>query len=45
MTLRPDFHFFGHWNEFFMEIAKMRAARFMWAKIIEEFKPRIKKSC
>ena len=29
---------------FFMEIAKMRAARFMWAKIIEEFKPKNPKS-
>ncbi len=45
MTLRPDFHFF--WSigmNFFMEIAKMRAARFMWAKIIEEFKPKNPKS-
>lgn len=29
---------------FFMEIAKMRAARFMWAKIIEKFKPKNQKS-
>ena len=29
---------------FFMEIAKMRAARFMWSKIVEEFKPKNPKS-
>ena len=29
---------------FFMEIAKMRAARYMWAKIIEEFNPKNPKS-
>ena len=29
---------------FFMEIAKMRAARFMWSEIIEKFKPKNPKS-
>ncbi len=29
---------------FFMEIAKMRAARFMWAEIVKEFKPKNNKS-
>ena len=29
---------------FFMEIAKMRAARFMWSQIIGKYKPRNKKS-
>ena len=29
---------------FFMEIAKMRAARFMWSEIVKEFKPKNKKS-
>ncbi len=29
---------------FFMEIAKMRAARFMWSEIVKEFKPKNHKS-
>ncbi len=29
---------------FFMEIAKMRAARYMWAEIVKEFKPKNNKS-
>ena len=29
---------------FFMEIAKMRAARFMWSQIVKEFKPKNNKS-
>ena len=29
---------------FFMEIAKMRAARFMWSEIVKEFKPKNNKS-
>ena len=26
---------------FFMEIAKMRAARFMWSEIVKKFNPKI----
>ena len=29
---------------FFMEIAKMRAARFMWSEVVKEFKPKNNKS-
>ncbi len=29
---------------FFMEIAKMRAARFMWSEIVKEFNPKLDKS-
>lgn len=36
--------FFGVGMNFYMEIAKLRAARLLWAKIIEEFKPTKSKS-
>ncbi|CAH0990210.1 Methylmalonyl-CoA mutase [Sinobacterium norvegicum] len=32
--------FWGIGMNFYMEIAKMRAARLLWAKIVEEFKPK-----
>lgn len=36
--------FWGIGMNFFMEIAKMRAARLLWAKIVERFKPKNSKS-
>ncbi len=36
--------FFGIGMNFFMEIAKLRAARFLWAKIIEQFNPQSQRS-
>jgi methylmalonyl-CoA mutase len=36
--------FWAQGKDFFMEIAKMRAARALWAKIIAEFKPKNPKS-
>ena len=36
--------FWGVSMNFYMEIAKMRAARLLWAKIVEEFKPKNEKS-
>lgn len=36
--------FWGIGMNFFMEIAKMRAARLLWAKIVERFKPKNPKS-
>lgn len=32
-------------SNFFMEIAKFRAARMMWAQIVEQYKPESKDSC
>lgn len=32
-------------SNFFMEIAKLRAARLLWAKIINQYKPKEKQSC
>ena len=32
--------FFGIGMNFFMEIAKLRAARFLWSKLIEQFNPK-----
>jgi methylmalonyl-CoA mutase len=34
----------GHRHEHFMEIAKMRAARMLWAKIVKQFNPKNPKS-
>jgi methylmalonyl-CoA mutase len=36
--------FWGIGMNFFMEIAKMRAARMLWAKIVKEFNPKSEKS-
>jgi len=36
--------FWGSGMNFFMEIAKMRAARMLWAKIVKQFNPRNPKS-
>ncbi|WP_019530014.1 methylmalonyl-CoA mutase [Dasania marina] len=36
--------FWGVSMNFYMEIAKMRAARLLWARIVEEFKPKNPKS-
>ena len=36
--------FWGQGMNFFMEIAKMRAARMIWAKLVREFEPRNPKS-
>jgi methylmalonyl-CoA mutase len=36
--------FWGIGMNFFMEIAKMRAARMLWAKIVKDFNPRSEKS-
>ncbi|MBU3917077.1 methylmalonyl-CoA mutase [bacterium] len=36
--------FWGAGKNFFMEIAKMRAARILWAKLIKQFNPRNPKS-
>lgn len=36
--------FFAIGMNFFMEIAKLRAARFLWAELMEEFKPKNDKS-
>lgn len=36
--------FFGIGMNFFMEIAKLRAARFIWAKLIQDFNPQNAKS-
>ncbi len=36
--------FWGIGMNFFMEIAKMRAARLLWAKLVKQFKPRNPKS-
>lgn len=36
--------FWGIGKSFFMEIAKMRAARLLWAKIVKQFNPRNPKS-
>ena len=44
-TFAPRLSFFwGIGMNHFMEIAKMRAARILWAKIIKEFKPKNPKS-
>jgi methylmalonyl-CoA mutase len=36
--------FFGIGMNFYMEVAKLRAARLLWARIIDEFKPKNAKS-
>jgi methylmalonyl-CoA mutase len=36
--------FFGIGMNFFMEVAKLRAARVLWAKLMKEFKPRDERS-
>jgi len=36
--------FFGIGMNFYMEVAKLRAARLLWARIIDEFQPRSAKS-
>jgi len=36
--------FFGIGKNFFMEIAKLRAARLLWAKIVKQFNPQVPKS-
>jgi methylmalonyl-CoA mutase len=36
--------FFGIGMNFFMEVAKLRAARLLWAKLVREFEPRNDKS-
>lgn len=36
--------FWGNGMNFFMEIAKMRAARLLWAKVVEPFQPKNPKS-
>jgi len=36
--------FFGIGMNFFMEIAKLRAARFLWSNLVQQFKPELKKS-
>jgi len=36
--------FSGHWHEPLMEIAKMRAARMLWAKLVKTFNPKNPKS-
>jgi methylmalonyl-CoA mutase len=36
---------FGVGGNYFMEIAKLRAARFLWAKIVKEFNPEYEDSC
>ncbi|MEC9069789.1 MAG: methylmalonyl-CoA mutase family protein, partial [SAR324 cluster bacterium] len=36
--------FFGIGMNFYMEIAKLRAARFLWAKLIQQFKPKKEQS-
>ena len=36
--------FWGIGMNFYMEIAKMRAARLLWARIVDEFNPKIAKS-
>ena len=44
-TFAPRLSFFwGIGMNHFMEIAKMRAARMLWAKIVQEFKPKNPKS-
>ena len=37
--------FFGIGMSFYMEIAKLRAARLLWSKIVNEFKPSNPRSC
>ena len=32
--------FLGNWHEAFDEIAKLRAARVLWAKIVQQFHPK-----
>jgi len=42
----PHFQFvFSVGSNYFMEIAKIRAARFLWTKIVEQYKPENEKSC
>lgn len=36
--------FWGIGKNYFMEVAKMRAARMLWAKIVKQFDPKINKS-
>ena len=36
--------FWGIGTNFFMEIAKMRAGRMLWAKIVKQFNPKLEKS-
>ena len=36
--------FWGIGMDFFMEVAKMRAARILWAQIVKKFKPKNEKS-
>jgi len=35
---------FGVGSNYFMEIARLRAARLLWAKIVEQYKPAVEKS-
>jgi len=45
MILHPDFRFsWGSGMNHFMEIAKLRAGRMLWAKIVKEFNPKNPKS-
>ena len=44
-TFAPRLSFFwGIGMNYFMEVAKLRAARFLWAKLIKEFEPKNEKS-
>ncbi len=36
--------FFAIGMDFFMEAAKLRAARFLWARVMDEFQPKLEKS-
>ena len=40
MTLLRVYLFLVYWYEFLYEIAKMRAARFMWSEIVKKFNPK-----
>ena len=44
MISRRDCHFLGNWMNHFMEIAKMRAARYIWANLLTQFNPQNQKS-
>ena len=43
-SFAQDYHFWGVGMSHFMEVAKLRAARLLWAKIVKRFNPKNPKS-
>ena len=44
MILPRDYLFSWNWYDFFMEIAKLRAARTLWSKTVKKYNPKNPKS-